>query len=168
MRQLRSSTVRKPVIIAGVFGVAVGLGLSLGASHLLTSETAATRGARPPEASEAELRVKEAKLHDDLLRAHRAEPVDPAWSKAEHDALVAALAPLTATKGLVATEVECRSTSCVLTSHWSDYDAASNSVPRLLRPRVPNARTETFLAEPANRAAPYQSDVVYIFRRGAG
>jgi len=96
----------------------------------------------PAEAGSGSVRAldREARYHRELehqrtrVEGHAGEAVDPAWSRAQTDALRSDLAPMLARGELVAENVDCRSKTCVATLTFpSPADALTFLASRSLR-----------------------------------
>jgi hypothetical protein len=99
--------------------------------------------------------------HDALVRAHREEPVDPAWAGKTSAMLKSDLAEVAQSSSFEVVETECKTTSCVATMKWATYGKAQAEWRKLLHHGYQaNCSREITLPEPSDQSAPYQATLV--------
>ena len=100
--------------------------------------------------------------HEEAIRNHKQQPVDPAWSRGAAAQLRSDLAEVGASSGFSIVEVECRTTSCISTLEWPSYGKALTGWQELLHhPYKSNCSREITLAEPEDGQGPYQATAVF-------
>jgi hypothetical protein len=66
--------------------------------------------------------------HANLMSAHDAEPYDRRWAVPASQAFAQDFAALDGRRSVTLANVDCRSTSCLLTLEWPDRDAANREM----------------------------------------
>jgi hypothetical protein len=116
------------------------------------AESRATRSApsgtaepspRPRSATEAPTGTFYDERHAEIIRRHRAEPIDPAWSSSTESLVDADLAPIETAADFDLREIECRANTCRAVVRWPRFDIARSNYRYLLATpiRVNCART---------------------------
>ena len=103
--------------------------------------------------------------HRSMLARHDAEEPDPAWSARTTTALAADLFVLAQQLQLRLSDVDCRRTLCTAKFESKTYGRALSSYSKVLEhPNTIGCGTMVALPAPADSAAPYIMDFVYLCR----
>ena len=103
-----------------------------------------------------------AKRHRDLIEWHSREPVDVTWAATAQRLLVTELGSLRDMAGFEINDVNCRSTSCVAITKWSDYRAALSGYDTIMHyPSEMQCAREMFLEAPSEPDEPYTTTTVF-------
>ncbi|WP_437314935.1 hypothetical protein [Sorangium sp. So ce385] len=128
-----------------------------------SEEATPSEGSEPRVETREEVLARKAEWHRSRLEAHRIEPTDSAWSAQSARSIQEGLR---AVRGDAApfdvVSVDCKTTLCVATLDWADYDktrAASSQV--LHHVYEPNCGVEFFNPPPEQPEARYQSQVIF-------
>jgi hypothetical protein len=148
---------------------------------LMAAATAASNsvGAEPPPAAKArsqglsdeeqiammalpekEARKVQIERFAAALRAHAEQPRDPRWARRATSALSSELAEADAAAGYRV--VDCRTSSCVATLEYPDFDTARDSYANALHRKYEvNCTRTVVLGEPQSAGAPFRVDVLF-------
>ena len=120
-----------------------------------------TAGARVERPSLEQMRVFHEEHHASLLRAHLAQPVDPAWAQGANSGLAKDLAAAGQDK-FTTTAVDCRMTTCTAKVQWENYEAATKTHADVVAAPLGMAcRRDILLPQPADPAAKYEATAFF-------
>jgi hypothetical protein len=121
----------------------------------VTDPGPAPEAVEPPSAREIE------EQHEERVRAHRAEALDPGWARTTSTALAADFKRNAGT-GFNATSVDCRSTTCSVVLEWPSREQALSEWRRaLMQPTRANCGRAIVVPErPASVTGPIQATLI--------
>jgi hypothetical protein len=130
----------------------------------LDSSNAAPRPPSPPadEVATMEQHKREVEQrHEQAIRTHRAQPIDPAWARKTNAMLQSDLTELAASSSFKLIEADCRTTSCIATVEWPSYGKAMVEWRRLLHHGYQaNCSREITLPDAQDPQGAYQATIV--------
>jgi len=146
-------------LLPALAGAAGGLAVALGASAAVTrlGEHRAARAARSP----AELAAEARQRRSEAMAAFQRERVNEGWAR-EASARIASRLRGVSTRGQYQLAgVECRSTSCLATFDWPDYQTASDRYTVALYELMPvNCTRVLALPRPADPNQTYRASML--------
>ncbi len=120
-------------------------------------------GPAPPQDPVAfeEQKLATIQRHEALVKAHREQPVDPAWGPATSTLVRQDLETLAGSSSFKVVEAECKTTSCAGTLEWPNFGAAASEWRKVLHAGFQaNCSREVTLPDPADETAPYRATIV--------
>jgi len=99
-----------------------------------------------------------------LLRRHQNEPVDPSWAVPMTESLEKSLNEVTPTIAAMPHSIHCKTSICVATFKWSNYDSA---IKNYTGADISSTECSRFmlLTEPKDKEAPYSTDLILDCKR---
>lgn len=99
--------------------------------------------------------------HEARVKAHRDQPVDPAWGPATGSLVRSDLETLAESSAFKVVEADCKTTTCAGTLEWPSFGAASSEWRNVLHHSFrANCSREVTLPDPADETAPYRATIV--------
>jgi len=119
----------------------------------------------PTPEEQQDIKVEEERVRvafQGLLESHRAQNVDDPWASDTGRLLSADFNTLAAKTGTTSVTVDCRTTICVATLAWTDFDHASNGWQHALNYFFrANCRKKIQLPPPADKSASYSAPMIF-------
>lgn len=159
-----ASTVYAPVFVAPAGSTQPVDDLRKRLDALEARSGAAQTGAAPAPLSEAALEEqKRATLerHEALVKAHREEPLDPAWGPSTGSLVRSDLEKLAESSSFKVVEADCKTTTCASTLEWPTFGQASSEWRNVLHHGFQaNCSRAVTLPDPPDPGAPYRATIV--------